>query len=138
MHRRRGTEAIDTFAVLPGYRGIAVHDAWAPYDIYTGGRHVLCGAHLLRELTAVVDHQLGAAQHASTSPAGGWCWAGQALDALLAIETLTDAANTLGHAPNPAALSRHRRLADAARIVADPTTHPDPDALGNKHRALAR
>ena len=56
VHRRRGTEAIDTFVVLPGYRGIAVHDAWAPYDTYTGARHVLCGAHLLRELTAVLDH----------------------------------------------------------------------------------
>jgi len=68
VHRRR--EAIDTFAVLPAYRGIAVHDAWAPYDTYTVARHVLYCAHLLRELTAVVDHhQVGAA----TSPVGGWC-----------------------------------------------------------------
>ena len=140
VHRRRGREAIDTCAVLPGYRGIAVHDAWAPYDTYTSARHVLCGAHLLRELTAVVDHHtLAAAQQSSTSPAGGWCWAGQALDALLAIKTLTDTANTTGSSPNPAALARHRRrLADAARIGADPTAHPDPGALGKKHRALAR
>jgi len=140
VHRRRGREAIDTCAVLPGYSGIAVHDAWAPYDTYTGARHVLCGAHLLRELTAVVDHHtLAAAQQSSTSPAGGWCWAGQALDALLAIKTLTDTANTTGRSPNPAALARHRtRLRHAARIGADPTAHPDPGALGKKHRALAR
>ena len=73
------TEASDAFAVLPGYAGIAVHDAWAPYGTYTTARHVLCGAHLLRELTAAIDHQL----QATTSPEGGWCWAQQALDALL-------------------------------------------------------
>ncbi len=140
VHRRRGREAIDTFAVLPGYSGIAVHDAWAPYDTYTGARHVLCGAHLLRELTAVVDHhQLAAAQQTSTSPVPGWCWAGQALDALLAIKTLTDTANTAGRSPNPAALARHRtRLRHAATLGADPTAHPDPGTLGKKHRALAR
>ena len=136
VHRRRGIEAIDAFAVLPGYTGIAVHDAWAPYDTYQGARHVLCGAHLLRELTAVVDHhQL----RATTTPEDRWCWAQQALDALLAIKTLTDTANTLGSTPNPAALSRHRRrLIDAARIGADPTARPDPGPLGNKNRALAR
>jgi len=136
VHRRRGREAIDAFGVLPGYTGIAVHDAWAPYDTYPGARHVLCGAHLLRELTAVVDHhQLGA----TTSPVGGWCWAGQALDALLAIKTITDPANTTSRNPDPAELSHHRRrLPDAAIIGADPAAHPDPGPLGKKHRALAR
>ena len=139
-HRRRGREAINDFAVLPGYTGIAVHDAWAPYDTYQGARHVLCGAHLLRELTAVVDHHaLTGTQQGSTGPAGDWCWARQALDALLAIKTLTDTANTNGSTPDPAALSRHRRrLTDAATVGADPTTYPDPGTLGNKHRALAR
>ena len=136
VHRRRGREAIDDFAVLPGYTGIAVHDAWAPYDTYSSARHVLCGAHLLRELTAVIDH---CTLRATTTPAEGWCWAGQALDALLAIKTLTDTAHSTGHAPDPAPLSRHRtRLRHAARIGADPTAHPDPGPLGNKHRALAR
>jgi transposase len=140
VHRRRGREAIEAFAVLPGFTGIAVHDAWAPYDTYTTPRHVLCGAHLLRELSAVIDHhQLGAAQQGSTSPAGSWCWAQQALESLLAIKTLTDTANSTGSNPHPASLSRHRtRLRHAARIGADPTTHPDPSRLGNKHQALAR
>ena len=83
VHRRRGREAIDAFAVLPGYTGIAVHDAWAYYDTDTTARHVLCGAHLLRELTAVVDHhQLGATSEAGDRRAAGagpvrpWthCW----------------------------------------------------------------
>ena len=58
-----------------------MHDAWAPYDTYTGARHVLCGAHLLRELTAVVDHHtLAATQTTSTRATSSWCWAQQALD----------------------------------------------------------
>jgi hypothetical protein len=36
--------------------GIAVHDAWAPYDSFDAvAGHALCGAHVLRELTAVTD-----------------------------------------------------------------------------------
>src|SRR3954449_2155653 len=56
-HRRRGKEAIDAAGVLPGFTGIAVHDAFAPYARYGSATHALCNAHLLRELIAVVDHQ---------------------------------------------------------------------------------
>jgi len=34
VHRRRGREAIEHAGVLPRFAGIAVHDAWAPYDTY--------------------------------------------------------------------------------------------------------
>ena len=38
------------------FAGIAVHDAWAPYDTYDGiAGHALCGAHALRELAAVTE-----------------------------------------------------------------------------------
>lgn len=43
-HRRRGVEAMNAMGVLPAFTGTAVHDAWAPYDTYTGARHALCGA----------------------------------------------------------------------------------------------
>src|SRR3954462_11250796 len=33
-HRKRGKEAIDAAGVLPGFTGIAVHDAFAPYARY--------------------------------------------------------------------------------------------------------
>jgi len=140
VHRRRGREAIDAGGVLPGYGGIAVHDAWAPYDTYPDARHVLCGAHLLRELTAVTDHHAFTGANATaTSPVPSWCWAQQALDALLAIKALTDTANAAGQPPDPLSLRRQTRLLlDAARIGADPNEHPDPGTLGKKHRALAR
>ena len=54
-HPRRGTEGIDDLGVLARFRGIAVHDAWAPYDTYADVAHQLCCAHALRELHGVVD-----------------------------------------------------------------------------------
>jgi hypothetical protein len=53
VHRRRGTGGIDAADILPGFTGVAMHDAWAPYDTYTEATHALCSAHALRELVAV-------------------------------------------------------------------------------------
>lgn len=40
VHSKRGREAM---GVLPAFTGVAVHDAWAPYDTYTSATHALCG-----------------------------------------------------------------------------------------------
>jgi transposase len=53
-HAKRGREAIDAIAVLPGYTGVAIHDAYTSYLSYPG-RHALCNAHLLRDLVAVEE-----------------------------------------------------------------------------------
>ncbi len=55
LHRRRGREAIEEIGVIPRYAGTLVHDCWKAYLTYTGCRHQLCGSHLLRELTFIVD-----------------------------------------------------------------------------------
>ena len=44
VHPKRGTEAMKAMGVLPWFAGVAVHDAWAPYDTYTGPEHQLCWA----------------------------------------------------------------------------------------------
>ena len=62
-HRKRGRQAIEAMGVLPAFAGIAVHDAWAPYDGYPGADHQLCCAHALRDLQAVTD-AAPAGQHA--------------------------------------------------------------------------
>ena len=54
-HRKRGSEAMQDAGVLPGFRGIAVHDGWAPYRNFTEAEHALCGAHHLRELQAAQE-----------------------------------------------------------------------------------
>lgn len=56
---KRGTAAMDTIGILPRLHGVAVHDAWAPYDTYTDTVHALCNAHALRELIHVVDTATG-------------------------------------------------------------------------------
>jgi transposase len=54
-HRKRGIEAMIDAGVLPGFRGVAVHDGWAPYRNFTEALHALCGAHHLRELTCAEE-----------------------------------------------------------------------------------
>jgi transposase len=55
VHPKRGRQAIEAMGVLPSFGGVAVHDAWAPYDSYTTAGHQLCCAHARRELQAVTD-----------------------------------------------------------------------------------
>jgi transposase len=44
-HPKRGRKGIDDAGVLDRFRGVAVHDAWAPYDTYLDAAHQLCCAH---------------------------------------------------------------------------------------------
>ena len=55
LHRKRGTEAINDINIIPRYKGTIIHDCWASYLSYSGCQHGLCGSHLLRELTLIVD-----------------------------------------------------------------------------------
>lgn len=55
VHPRRGKEAIDEIGVIPRYGGVVIHDGWKSYENYKNCGHGLCGSHLLRELTFIVD-----------------------------------------------------------------------------------
>jgi transposase/uncharacterized coiled-coil protein SlyX len=55
VHEKRGSEAMDDAGVLPGFRGVAVHDGFPPYRKYTKATHALCGPHHLRELIAAQE-----------------------------------------------------------------------------------
>ena len=55
LHRRRGKEAIEDIDIIPRYEGVIIHDCWASYLAYDHCGHALCGSHLLRELTFIVD-----------------------------------------------------------------------------------
>jgi transposase len=54
VHSKRGRAAMDAINILPQYSGKAVHDFWNSYFKYEC-EHVICNAHLLRELTALSE-----------------------------------------------------------------------------------
>ncbi len=55
LHPKRGDEAIVVIDIIPRYDGIVIHDCWASYFAYDNCGHGLCGSHLLRELTFIVE-----------------------------------------------------------------------------------
>lgn len=55
LHPKRGQEAMQAIGVIPRYGGVMIHDCWASYLAYQHCGHGLCGAHLLRELTFIVE-----------------------------------------------------------------------------------
>jgi transposase len=129
VHPRRGRQAMEAMGVLPSFAGVAVHDAWAPYDTYAPAGHQLCCAHALRELQAVTD----------SAPAGQWCWAAQATDALTGMQALVSDAIAQGRdAADPAALAALAHRYRSAVLLGARQTAARSGALMRKHHALAR
>ena len=87
VHAKRGKDGMKAAGVLPHFAGIAVHDAWAPYDTFGNvAGHALCGAHVLRELVAVTE----------TGTDLDRAWAQQAIDSLLALNEAAEGVRTAG------------------------------------------
>jgi transposase len=132
VHDKRGTKGMDAAGVLPSFAGIAVHDAWAPYDTYASvAGHALCNAHALRELQAVTD----------AAPPGQWCWASQAADALRDMKHQTQASLAINGALDHldlAAMAAARSRYHSAVLIGERDTSARAGPLMSKHHALAR
>ena len=129
-HPHRGSEGIDDAGVLGRFRGVAVHDAWAPYDTYLAADHQLCCAHALRELAGVAD--------AAPSDAD-WCWAAQAADALVAVQRLVTQAIAVGaDALDADAVAEQVGLYRSAVQIGINQTSARTSEIMKKHNALAR
>jgi transposase len=126
VHAKRGTKGMDAAGVLPRFTGVAVHDAWAPYDTYTDITHALCNAHSLRELIYVQD--------TAAKPVADL--AGQAIDAVLAIKELLDTAAHTGAAIDPDALAHHKQLLKSALVLGKTATSSRTTKLDRKYHAL--
>ena len=129
VHAKRGRQAMEAMDILPRFAGVAVHDAWAPYDTCTAPDHQLCCAHALRELQAVTD----------AAPRGQWCWAAQAAEALTAMQQLVSEA--IGHRRDVvdlAALAAQVRLFRSAALIGASQTAARSGPLMKTHNALAR
>jgi transposase len=56
VSKRRGKDAHQEDAsILHGFKNWIIHDCWATYFLFQLCRHGICGAHLLRELTALIE-----------------------------------------------------------------------------------
>ena len=129
-HAKRGRRGIDDAGVLSRFRGVAVHDAWAPYDTYVDAQHQLCCAHALRELQAVAD---------TAPPDAGWCWASQVADALVVMQRLVAQAIAAGAGTVDAdTLNPPVQLYRSAAQIGITQTAARSDAVMKKHNALAR
>jgi transposase len=58
IHAKRGQAAMDKIGILPERIGWCIHDYWKAYLQYQQAKHGLCNAHLLRELTYLVENYL--------------------------------------------------------------------------------
>ena len=56
VHQKRGNEALSSEqSILPKFANWAVHDCWESYFKFEKCRHILCNAHLLRELESLKE-----------------------------------------------------------------------------------
>ncbi|MDQ1293242.1 MAG: transposase [Actinomycetota bacterium] len=126
VHAKRGVKGMDAAKVLPRFRGVAVHDAWAPYDTHTDATHALRNTHVLRELIYVQD----------TAPTTVADLAEQSTDALLGIKTLVEAAAVSGVDVDPDALAHRKRLLKSALVLGKTATATRATKLERKYNAL--
>jgi transposase len=130
VHAKRGKDGMRAAGILPFFTGIAVHDAWKPYDSFENvAGHALCGAHVLRELVAVTEAGTDLDR----------AWAQQAIDALLSLDQAAEAARAAGKtAISPKILKEHQdwyRKAAAAGIALNAGRN---GKLQEKQHALAK
>jgi transposase len=75
MHPSRGHEALNAIGIMPGFKGISIHDAWGSYFLYAC-EHAFCLVHVLRELVFQAEEQ-------------GAVWASELIELLLLMKQAT-------------------------------------------------
>ena len=124
-HEKRGAEAINAMGILPGFRGILMHDHWKPYYLYACA-HALCNAHHLRELTRAFEQD-------------GQQWARQLHDFLLSLNEAVDrAGGALEKKEATAWRRKYRNHLKKADEECPPPTSVDNPRRGRQARSKAR
>ena len=81
---KRGHLGMEQCGVLPFFHGIGMHDCWASYWSYPDIQHAVCCAHLIRELTGIIEN------HPEQK------WASAFIDLLLEMKKVKDKAIEAG------------------------------------------
>ena len=129
VHAKRGRDGMSAAGILPFFTGIAVHDAWKPYDTFENvAGHALCGAHVLRELVAVTENGADLDR----------AWAQQVIDVLLALDKAAEAARAAGKtAIDPEILKEHEDWYRKAAVTGIALNAGRHGKLQEKRHALA-
>lgn len=110
-HSKRGRAALDAIDLLPRFEGVAVHDAYASYQHYPC-QHALCNAHLLRELSFLVErHQQS--------------WAKELAELLVTVKAAGDKVNSLSPSAQADFAARYAAII-AAGLAAQPPPEKSP------------
>jgi transposase len=131
IHPKRGREATDAIGILPGFRGVSVHDGWAGYATYSQCRHARCNVHHLRELTFLDEEEHQA-------------WAKELKGLLLAMRAAANQARAQGCRQLPAAqhaaFQAHYRALLACGLAANPPPQAPrrPGQRGRRKQSPAR
>lgn len=124
VHARRGTAAHAAIGLLPQYTGTAVHDGYASYFTHRGCRHALCGVHLLRDLTFLVEQGAPATRQ----------WARAFKRTLQTMKRAADRARAAGAAAlDRATLGRYHRRYEQLLHQGD-MAEPPPVRTGRRGR----
>jgi transposase len=83
FHRSRGRAALLDDGIMPDDPGIYVHDCHSPYFTFEQAHHALCGVHLLRDLTYILERT-------------GQPWAAQMIWLLKTYKAITEEARASG------------------------------------------
>lgn len=126
IHAKRGRVAMDKIGILPKRTGWCIHDFWKPYLTYQQAKHGLCGAHLVRELTYLVENY--------QQP-----WAETMHKLLTEIQKAKAAAQALRQAPfSPEQLAGFQNRYDqivAEGLLANPPPEPTEEQAHKRGRA---
>ena len=129
VEEKRGQVGMESSGVLPNYNGVGIHDCWEPYFKYDEMEHGLCGAHLLRELTAVTENT-------------GQEWAQKLSDLLLDMKKVKEDLISQGNEQAPEYVWERYELAYDEivneALAANPLPEKDPGKRGRAKRGKVR
>ena len=132
IHSKRGSDAMDEIGILPKRTKWCVHDYWKAYLKYAKAKHALCNAHVLRELTFLVEQYQQA-------------WATEMINLLLAIKQTVEFAKDLGQealsVEQIASFEGHYNQIVDLGLLANPTpakTNEQPKKRGKAKQSKAK
>ena len=121
IHAKRGQEAMNKIGILPKRTGWCIHDYWKPYLTYQQAKHGLCGAHLLRELTFLVENYLQA-------------WMEPMIKLLREIQQAVEAAKARGQTALSAEQITNFKNRYDQLVIEGLLTNPPPEPTGKRGR----